>query len=92
MVTDQILDLVSYRTHSQAHIQIVGPAACISCAHRACTFACPAACYVWNEARARVDFAYEACLECGTCLVVCDRAALDWNYPPGGFGVRFRLT
>jgi ferredoxin like protein len=33
-----------------------------------------------------------ACLECGTCLLVCDKGALDWNYPKGGFGVRFRLT
>jgi Fe-S-cluster-containing hydrogenase component 2 len=48
------------------------------------TFSCPARCYV-GEAR-RVDFAYEACLECGTCLLVCDRRALDWHYPHGGYG------
>jgi len=39
-----------------------------------------------------VEFAYEACLECGTCLFICDREAVDWHYPPGGYGVRFRLT
>jgi ferredoxin like protein len=39
-----------------------------------------------------VEFAYEACLECGTCLLLCDREALDWQYPHGGYGVRFRLT
>ncbi len=62
------------------------------CQHRACTFSCPARCYTWSEERARVDFAYEACLECGTCLLVCDQGALDWHYPHGGYGVRFRLT
>ena len=36
-----------------------------------------------------MEFAYEACVECGTCLAVCDRDALDWHYPVGGFGVRF---
>ena len=32
------------------------------------------------------------CLECGTCLIICEKGALDWKYPRGGFGVRYRLT
>ena len=48
---------------------------------RACTYACPARCYTWSEERGRVEFAYEACLECGTCLLLCDEGALDWHYP-----------
>ncbi len=91
MITDQIFELVSYNVDSEAHIR-VNRDICQSCAHRACTFVCPAACYEYNEEKSRIDFAYEACLECGTCLIVCDRGALDWNYPRGGFGVRFRLT
>lgn len=91
MVVDEIFELVSYRIHPDAHIRL-DRGICQGCTHRACTFVCPAACYEWNETRQRVDFAYESCLECGTCLVVCDREALDWNYPAGGHGVRFRLT
>jgi ferredoxin like protein len=91
MITDNIFGLASYRIDQQAHI-IVNRQMCVSCEHRACVFTCPAGCYQWNEAAERVDFAYEACLECGACLVICDKGAVQWNYPRGGFGVRFRLT
>jgi ferredoxin like protein len=91
MNLDDIFDLVSYRIHPEAHI-VVDHDACAGCTHRACTHACPARCYEWNEQRGRVDFAYESCLECGTCLLVCDPGALTWDYPAGGYGVRFRST
>ena len=91
MIVDDLFDIVSYRIYEEAHIKI-NRDICQSCTHRACTFICPAACYQWNEARTRIDFAYEPCLECGTCLLACDKGALDWHYPQGGFGVRFRLT
>jgi ferredoxin like protein len=91
VIPDELFDLVSYRIHPEAHITL-DQEICKGCQHRACTFSCPARCYIWSEERSRVDFAYEACLECGTCLLVCDRDALDWHYPHGGYGVRFRLT
>jgi ferredoxin like protein len=91
MITDYIFDLTGYRIDTEAHIK-VNREICAACDHRACVFSCPAGCYEWNNGSARVDFAYESCLECGTCLVICDRDALSWNYPRGGFGVRYRLT
>ena len=91
MITDEIFELASYNIDEEPHIR-VNPDVCQECTHRACTFSCPARCYQWNEARGKIDFAYEACLECGTCLIICDKGALEWNYPRGGFGVRFRLT
>ena len=91
MITDHIFDLTAFRIDREPHI-IVKRDACASCDHRACVFTCPAGGYQWNETGARVDFAYEGCLECGTCLIICDKGALTWNYPKGGFGVRFRLT
>jgi ferredoxin like protein len=91
MIVDDLFDLVSYRVHPEAHIK-VKRTICERCTHRACTFICPAACYQWNAERSRIDFAYEPCLECGTCLLICDKGALEWNYPKGDFGVRFRLT
>ena len=91
MITDDIFELVSYDIDEESHIR-VNTEVCRQCTHRACTFACPARCYQWNEERARIDFAYEGCLECGTCLIICEKGALDWKYPRGGFGVRFRLT
>jgi len=91
MITDRIFDLVSFKIYTEPHIK-VNREACASCNHRACTTCCPAACYQWNKERKIIDFAYEACLECGTCLIVCDKGALDWNYPKGGFGVRYRIS
>ena len=91
MNVDELFDIVSFRIHPEAHI-IVNETVCAGCTHRACTFCCPAHCYEYSEERDKIDFAYEACLECGTCLLVCDRGALDWNYPQGGDGVRFLST
>jgi ferredoxin like protein len=91
MIPDYIFEITSYRIDQAPHI-IVNREACRSCLHRACTFTCPVNCYEWNEDGKRMNFAYESCLECGTCLIVCDKGALTWNYPRGGFGVRYRLT
>jgi ferredoxin like protein len=91
MIVDDLFELVSYRVHSEPHIS-VNQDVCQQCLDRTCTFACPARCYQWNPGKGRVDFAYEPCLECGTCLILCDKGALEWHYPKGGFGVRFRLT
>ncbi len=91
MIVDEIFELVSYNIDDEAHIK-VNREVCHACTHRACTFACPVSCYQWNEQRGRIDFAYESCLECGTCLIICDKGALEWKYPRGGFGVRYRLT
>jgi ferredoxin like protein len=85
---DDLFDLTSFRVHPEAHIRLHHER-CLPCDHRACTYTCPARCYEWNAGRQRVEFAYEACLECGTCFTVCDGDALEWNYPVGGFGVRF---
>jgi len=91
MIADDLLDIDSYRVHPEAHIRI-NRDVCRPCPHKACTYSCPASCYQWDEKKQKIDFAYEPCLECGTCLLVCDAGALEWNYPRGGFGVRFRLT
>ncbi len=91
MITDNIFELVSYDVDGEAHIR-VNNETCRQCSHRACTFVCPARCYEWNEGKERIDFAYEACLECGTCLVVCESNALEWRYPKNGRGVRYRMT
>jgi ferredoxin like protein len=91
MITDRLFEITSYQIDKEPHI-IVNREICATCNHKACAYTCPAGCYQWNENYKRVDFAYEACLECGTCLVICDKGALEWNYPRGGFGVRYRLT
>lgn len=79
-----------YRVDRGAHIE-VDYAKCRNCLHKACLTACPAQCYL-SHTENGVVFNYEGCLECGTCYVICDRGALKWNYPKGGFGVSFRFA
>ena len=38
-----------------------------------------------------VTISHENCLECGTCRYGCPFHAIDWRYPDGGMGVKYRL-
>lgn len=89
---DEIFDYTSYTIDRDPHI-ILDTEVCVGCDQRACTIACPARCYTWSEEDKKLTFVHDACLECGTCYVVCGRDAFTrWRYPKGGFGVSFRLT
>jgi ferredoxin like protein len=90
MAVDHLLRLVHFSVDLQPHIT-VDAESCTSCSHRGCLFTCPAECYT-EDREGGVKFSYEGCLECGTCRVVCDRGAVSWNHPRGGFGVGFRLS
>jgi ferredoxin like protein len=90
MTIDHLLALVHYDVDRHAHIT-VDTARCTLCPHRDCLTTCPAQCYVLSS-EGQMEFSYEACLECGTCRIVCDRDAIVWEYPRGGFGMGFRLA
>ena len=91
MIPDMLRQLTQFQIDGQTHI-ILNKEICQSCEHHACVSACPANCYSYDEATKRLDVVYETCLECGTCYVICDKEAVNWNYPRGGYGVCFRLT
>lgn len=84
---DDRLALNKYDVDEKAHIT-VNYDICKPCDHKACLFACPAVCYVLESEQ--VKFRYEGCLECGTCRIICDKGAITWDYPRGGFGILFR--
>jgi ferredoxin like protein len=89
---DELFDYVSFKIDKEPHI-ILDASICKSCEKRGCESACPARCYAWSEEEKKMDFVYDGCLECGTCLVVCDKGAFTrWGYPRGGFGVAYRMT
>jgi len=78
----------TYKLAKESHLQ-VNQELCRKCENRCCLWVCPAGVYTLNEqGEIRVEF--EACLECGTCLVVCQRNAIQWSYPKGGAGVQYR--
>lgn len=37
-----------------------------------------------------VTFFYEGCLECGSCRFSCDKDAIQWVNPRGGFGICYQ--
>jgi len=91
MNIENIQQLTQFIIDEKPHI-VIDREICRSCDHRACVQTCPANCYTWNEETNLMSVVYETCLECGTCYVVCDKGALDWSYPRGGYGVNYRLT
>jgi ferredoxin like protein len=72
------------------HIKIVDPERCRRCEKKPCRFMCPARCYV--QQGDYVVLSTEACVECGTCRVVCPHGNIDWNYPRSGMGIWYRFT
>ncbi len=84
------LKLSRYILAGESHIK-VDYEKCRKCPHRACLTACPAQCYLPHEEQG-VVFNYENCLECGTCYVICDQKALQWEYPKGGCGINYRWS
>ncbi len=91
MNIENLTQLTQFQVDELPHI-IVNKEICKNCDHRACVQACPANCYTFNEETKLLSIVYETCLECGTCLEICDKGALDWSYPRGGYGVCYRLT
>lgn len=87
MSVENRLYSVIFKVDRERHI-VVNSQICDLCVDRWCTFFCPAECFRLVEDR--VEFAHDGCLECGTCRQVCDKKAIDWRYPRGGYGVCFR--
>jgi ferredoxin like protein len=85
---DQRLATLTFKTDAEPHIEITDAAACQQCAERPCTYACPAGLYQWLGGQ--LVHTCEGCLECGSCRIVCPTGVIDWRYPLGGYGVRFR--
>ncbi|MFA6030722.1 MAG: 4Fe-4S dicluster domain-containing protein [Elusimicrobiota bacterium] len=88
------LGLLEYRKGPEPHIHLKDAGAsapCVSrCEKRPCVSVCPAKVYEYDEAGAKVLVAWENCIECGACRMLCpfDNILCDW--PAGGFGVRYR--
>ena len=87
MIIENRLYTVLFRVDRERHITIKTEL-CQGCLEKWCTCICPAECY--RIVDGKMEFSYEGCLECGACRKVCDREAIDWRYPRGGFGVCFR--
>lgn len=65
---------------------------CAQCGEKVCLVFCPAEVYKAdpNDAN-RVTVSHENCLECGTCRHACPFGGIEWKYPEGGAGVKYRF-
>ena len=86
---DEALSVNRWRAAKEGHIT-VDQAKCSSCNAKPCIKACPAGCYRIREGTVVVE--YEACLECGTCRLICPLGSVSWRYPEHGKGVEYRFT
>ncbi len=70
----------------------VDEAICRTCDTQPCVQMCPADVYKrdLNDEK-RVVVSHDNCLECGTCIQVCPLGSVDWSFPDGGMGVKYRF-
>jgi ferredoxin like protein len=85
--TEDKLAINKYDVDEDVHIRLDAEK-CQECESHSCLYICPAECFKWVEDH--ITFSYEGCLECGSCRIICDTDALDWNLPRGGFGVCYQ--
>ncbi len=86
MKIEEKLALNKFDVDQEAHIKLKEEI-CQKCEWRICLYICPAECYTLREDK--ISFDYEGCLECGSCQIACDKGAIEWSYPRGGFGISY---
>ena len=84
---DLKLGTLAFKADLEPHI-VIRKDLCGRCEGRPCITACPAGLYIWEGGE--VMHNCEGCLECGSCRAICPLNAIDWRYPGGGYGVRYR--
>ncbi|NCO35691.1 MAG: hypothetical protein AUJ92_20390 [Armatimonadetes bacterium CG2_30_59_28] len=80
-----------FETDSDFHHITVKDPVCRSCSEKLCLYICPAEVYKPNPNDSHLVTAhYENCLECGTCRVMCEQEGIEWRFPNGSMGVKYR--
>jgi len=87
-VSDRLATL-AYTVDETPHIVVDGEK-CRDCGPHPCLRFCPAQCFT-ADGSGSIDYYYAGCVECGTCLLMCDREAVQWRYPQGGYGISYRF-
>lgn len=88
ILTEKI-ESVYYQPDQLPHIVVDGNQ-CTHCKDHPCLGFCPAECFSKSTGN-QIDYSFLACLECGTCLLLCNKEAVKWDYPRGGYGVKYRF-
>ena len=88
------LGLLDFKKSEKAHILLKDSSPNAPCADRCrdkpCVKVCPAKVYEFDELQKKVLVAYENCIECGACRMLCPFDNIDCDWPKGGFGVKYK--
>ena len=94
IVTDTIdakLGLLKYKKFHETHIKIRDPKVCLEkCPEKPCVSICPAKVYEWEASQKKILVAFENCIECGGCRMICPFYNIGCDWPGGGAGVLYQ--
>ncbi len=89
-IDDILVSLKYYVDEHEAHLHILDEGVCTSCKGRECLYFCPVGAYQ-EEASGKILIAYQSCIECGSCRLMCPHQNINWKYPRGGYGVAYKF-
>lgn len=84
---EQRLGLNSFDTDEESHIK-VNRKLCKEHDLKLLLRICPAGCFTLTSGE--LVFSRLGCLECGACRAATSTGAIDWSFPRGGRGIRYR--
>jgi len=84
---EQRLSLDSFETDEESHIK-VNREKCKERDVKVLLRVCPARCF--SVSPDGLVFSRLGCLECGACRAAASPGAIEWSFPKGGFGIRYR--
>ncbi|MGE5225115.1 MAG: ferredoxin family protein [Omnitrophica WOR_2 bacterium] len=89
-IDDILISLKYYVDEHEPHLQIIDGEVCTRCEKKTCLYFCPAGAYQEQDS-GQVLIAYQSCIECGSCRVMCPSKNIQWKYPRGGYGVAYKF-
>jgi ferredoxin like protein len=89
-IDDMLMSIKYYVDEQEAHLKIISAEVCRKCVGKGCLYFCPVGAYRL-QADGEMQLAYQSCIECGSCRVMCPEKNIDWKLPRGGFGVSYKF-
>lgn len=89
-IDDILMTLKYFTDEHEVHLKIIDPQVCMSCDSKPCVQFCPVGAYRTQDTGA-VQIAFQSCVECGTCRVLCPNSNISWKLPRGGYGVAYKF-
>jgi len=89
-VDDLLVSIKYFVDEEQTHLSIKDDAVCARCQDKPCLYFCPVGVYTLDN-EGKIQVAYQACVECGSCRVGCPYDNIEWVLPRGGFGVAYKF-